>query len=85
MFYGFELTDYGKIIQTTAVESVADAQKRLQLFQNKLDMYEIHQNGFANSATKNWFPNNYFHAILEASKSVLQRVREMELNLMERL
>lgn len=76
MFYGFELTDYGKIIQTTAVESVADAQKRLQSFQNKLDMYEIHQNDLQ-FCNEELLQNNYFHAILEASKSVLQRVREI--------
>ena len=76
IFYGFELTDSGKIIQTTAVESVADAQKRLQSFQNKLDMYEIHEN-VLQFCNKELLQNNYFHAILEASKSVLQRVREI--------
>lgn len=76
LFYGFELTDTGKVIQTTSVETVNDAHKRLLSFQNKLDMYEIHPH-VLEFCKEELFHKNYFHAILEASKSVFQRVRDI--------
>lgn len=76
LFYGFELTDAGKVITTEAVDNVKDAHKRLQSFQNKLEMYDIHAN-ILQFCDEELFQSNYFHAILEASKSVLQRVREI--------
>lgn len=76
LFYGFELTDAGKVIITNSVDTVMDAQRRLQSFQNKLEMYDIHKN-ILQFCNEELFQNNYFHAILEASKSVLQRVRDL--------
>ncbi|WP_414838450.1 TIGR02391 family protein [Carnobacterium sp. TMP28] len=76
IFYGYELTNRGKIIVTDSVETVAEAQVRLNSFQDKLRMYEIHPNIML-FCREEFFQNNYFHAILEASKSVLQRVRDL--------
>lgn len=76
IFYGYELTNSGKIIVTDSVETVEEAQRRLRSFQDKLNMYEIHPNVML-FCKEELFQNNYFHAILEASKGVLQRVRDL--------
>lgn len=76
LFYGYVLTDSGKIQQTDSVETVNDAHKRLLSFQNKLKMYEIHPR-VLEFCQEELFQENYFHAILEASKSVFQRVRDI--------
>lgn len=76
MFYGYELDDAGTIISIQSVKSFTEAQKRLQSFQDKLYMYEIHPL-VLEFCKEELFHENYFHAILEASKSVFQRVRDI--------
>lgn len=74
MFYGFSLNDAGKIINSEAVETFSDAQKRLKSFEEKLFLHEIHPE-ILKYCREELFQENYFHAIFEASKGILDRVR----------
>lgn len=76
LFYGLELADNGKITRTTAVRTINEAQKRLKSFTDKLESYNIHSEIFK-YCTVELFDNNYFHAILEASKGIFDRVRTL--------
>ncbi|MGM0214925.1 TIGR02391 family protein [Enterococcus sp. AZ109] len=76
MFYGFEVNDAGRVIETEVVESFGDGQRRLQSFTERLSAYEIHPE-ILKYCTDELFSENYFHAILEASKGLLHRLREM--------
>ena len=76
MFYGFEVNDSGKVIPTKVVESFNDAQKRLQSFKERLSAYEIHPE-ILKYCDDELFLENYFHAIFEASKGLLHRLREL--------
>lgn len=74
IFHGFEIVDSGKISKTKVVKTFSGAQKRLKSFNDKLDSYDIHQEIFK-YCTVELFEQNYFHAIFEASKGILDRVR----------
>lgn len=76
MFYGFEVNDSGKVIVIEVVETFNDAQKRLQSFSERLSEYDIHPEVIKYCQSE-LFSENYFHAILEASKGLLQRLREL--------
>lgn len=76
IFYGFELTDSGKIRKINAVESFSEAKKRLASFEDKLSLYEIHPEIYK-YCREELFVENYFHAILEASKGIMDRVRDI--------
>lgn len=76
MFYGFEVNDAGKIIKIETVESFNDAQRRLKSFTERLSAYEIHPE-ILKYCQNELFSDNYFHAILEASKGLLHRLREL--------
>lgn len=74
IFYGYELTDAGRIKETTEVHSFSDAQQRLSTLQTNLANLNIHPEilKFCNSEL---LEENYFHAILEASKAILNKIR----------
>lgn len=74
IFYGYELTDAGKIQETTEAHSFSDAQQRLNTLQTNLANLNIHPEilKFCNSEL---LEENYFHAILEASKAILNKIR----------
>lgn len=74
IFYGYELTDAGKIKETTEAHSFSDAQQRLNTLQTNLANLNIHPEilKFCNTEL---LEENYFHAILEASKAILNKIR----------
>ncbi|WP_231105508.1 TIGR02391 family protein [Enterococcus hirae] len=76
IFYGFELNDSGKIIPSVRVDSFSEAQKRLLSFQDKLSDYDIHEQTMF-YCKEEFLKENYFHAIFEASKGLLNRVRSI--------
>ncbi|MGJ0714427.1 TIGR02391 family protein [Enterococcus raffinosus] len=76
MFYGFEVNDSGKVIVIKVVETFNDAQKRLQSFNERLSEYDIHSEVIKYCQSE-LFSENYFHAILEASKGLLHRLRDL--------
>lgn len=76
MFYGFEVNDSGNVVRTKIVTSFSDGQKRLTSFTKRLSDYDIHPQ-VLKYCTDELFSENYFHAILEASKGLLERIREL--------
>lgn len=76
MFYSYELDDSGKIRSIKVIQNYSEAKRRLQSFEEKLSLHDMHPNTLK-FCTEELFQENYFHAILEASKSVLERVRQI--------
>lgn len=76
IFYGFEVNDAGKVIKIKSVTSYNEAQKRLTSFTERLSHYDIHPEIYK-YCNDELFTQNYFHAILEASKGLLERIREL--------
>lgn len=76
MFIGYELNDSGKVTYKAKVQSFSEAQKRMKSFKTKLEMYDIHNN-VLKYCTEDYLNENYFYAIFEASKGVLDRVRKL--------
>ncbi|MGO2265821.1 MAG: TIGR02391 family protein [Vagococcus salmoninarum] len=79
IFYGYMINDSGKVSEIDAVTSFSDAQKRLTSFTDRLSNYETHPE-VLKYCSNELFSENYFHAILEASKGLLQRVRDLSMS-----
>jgi uncharacterized protein (TIGR02391 family) len=75
-FYGFELTDGGKIVPTKVVESFSEAVKRTRDLLGNLENHDIHQD-ILKFCRPELLDENYFHAIFESSKSVLEKLRKI--------
>jgi len=75
-FYGFELDDAGKIVKTMQTKTYSEAVSRSQNLLEKLEPYKIHSN-VIKFCKPELLEKNYFHAIHEASKSTLNRIRDM--------
>lgn len=76
IYYGFKVSDSGKIVKTKAATSFSDAQKRSKSLNDKFNELNLHPSilKYANSELLH---ENYFHAILEASKGLLDRIRKL--------
>ncbi|MBO0456320.1 TIGR02391 family protein [Enterococcus hulanensis] len=76
LFYGYQLNDLGKIELSEKVSSFTEAQKRLMSFEKKIAFHEIHPE-VSKYCREELFFEDYFHAILEASKGILERIRHI--------
>lgn len=76
IFRGFELDDSGKVQKITKVQTFKDAKLRLQTLEERLKDSDIHPL-VSKYCSKELLQENYFHAILEASKGIFYRIREM--------
>lgn len=76
IFYGFELGDDGVILQVEAVSTMSEALARLQTFSNLLTPLELHPQVMV-YCTEELLHEDYFHAVFEASKGLLDRLRKM--------
>jgi len=75
-FYGYELSDGGKIRAIEATTTFTEAVKRSQSLIEKLKAQGVHEN-VIKYCSPELLNENYFHAILEASKGVLERIRSL--------
>lgn len=78
-FYGYEVSDAGKVIPVTPTKTYNDAVKRSKHLIEKLESHSIHKNIIKFCAPE-LLKENYFHAIFEASKSVFERVRDLTIS-----
>lgn len=74
IFYGFALNDSGKVQPIEAPKTFRDAQNLLTTLNDKLSKLDIHPEVIKFCKIE-LMTDNYFHAVLEASKGVLDRIR----------
>lgn len=78
-FSGLELLSNGKIIEVKPVDSLQEAINRTNSLYTKLIESNIHSE-VIKYCKQELLQENYFHAVLEASKGVLQRIRDLNLS-----
>lgn len=76
IFKGFELNDAGKVQKTTKAETFQDAKLRLLTLDKRLKDSNIHPL-VSKYCSEELLQENYFHAILEASKGIFHRIRKL--------
>lgn len=76
MLYGIEINDEGKMKKIIAATSVSEVERRTRSLVNELSKRVIHYSVIA-CCKEEYLQDNYFHAVLEASKSLSDHVREM--------
>ncbi len=74
-FVGYELTESGYIKVTQKATKLSEAENRATSLHKKLEARGAHHLIFKFCSTE-LLQENYFHTILEASKSVFDRIRE---------
>ncbi len=75
-FEGYEIQENGIIKQTNKVNTISEAEKRINVLKEKLKQRNIHNEIFK-YCNEEIISENYFHLVFEATKSLAQRIREM--------
>lgn len=73
---GLELNNSGKIVYTKKADTLDEASKRANQLKHKLTLRTIHSN-VLKFCEKEYLQKNYFHAVFESIKSILERLREL--------
>lgn len=73
-FHGLEFRDDGRFHKITQVDNLTDAEKRARKLHCILEERELHPKVFE-YCNAELLENNYFHAVLEASKGVADIIR----------
>ena len=73
-FSGLELLQNGKIQKIEKAETISDAQKKATNLKIKLEQRDAHPMIFQYCKSE-LLQNNYFHAVFEAMKGLMQRIR----------
>jgi uncharacterized protein (TIGR02391 family) len=76
IFYGYKVADSGKVLHVKPATTFSEAEQRLQTLNEKLSKLNIHPD-IIKYCRPELLEKNYFHAILEASKGILDRVRQI--------
>jgi uncharacterized protein (TIGR02391 family) len=74
-FAGLELRSDGKLVRITAARTLGEAEQRADRLKAKLKARGVHPDVLAFCRAE-LVQENYFHAVLEAAKSVAQKVRD---------
>ena len=75
-FIGYEINQEGKIVPAKVAKTISEAQKRADSLREKLQERNAHYILF-NFCKEEFCNNDYFHAVQEAIKSILVRVRDI--------
>jgi uncharacterized protein (TIGR02391 family) len=75
-FEGYEISERGGIVKTDTVKTISEAHKRANNFRTKLKLRNVHSRIFIYCDEK-LLAENYFHSVLEAAKSIFDRIREI--------
>lgn len=73
---GVQLRDDGELIHTSKSATVADAQKRADRLRSELTRRAVHTEVLRFCRTE-LMDKDYFHAVLEASKSLAEKIRSL--------
>lgn len=74
-FAGLKLDDSGKLIRVSAAETLSEAQKRASRLRSELNRRNVHGDVLHFSKAE-ILERDYFHAVLEATKSLFNKIRE---------
>jgi uncharacterized protein (TIGR02391 family) len=72
--YGYEVRDDGKVARVAKARTISEAQERADLLKAELERREVHPDVLAFCRSE-LLQQNYFHAVLEATKSVADKIR----------
>jgi len=77
-FCSLQLSEDGQLRQTRAAETLTDAQRMAEELQTELRRRAVHPDvqTFCRAELMEANPPNYFHAVLEAAKSIAQKIRD---------
>jgi uncharacterized protein (TIGR02391 family) len=75
MFAGLVVTESGELLNAEPVTTLADAQRRAKQLRGDLVNRGVHPDVLA-FCREELLADNYFHAVLEAVKSVMQKIRD---------
>lgn len=73
---GFVVRDDGKVARTQAAKTLAEAEQRANDLRAELRRRDVHPD-VLHFCRAELVQHNYFHAVLEASKSVAQKLRDL--------
>lgn len=76
LFNGLELKKSGKVSTALKPQDIDEAAERLNSLIDKLKLLSVH-NDVIKFAKKELLKDNYFHAILESSKGIMSRLRDI--------
>ena len=74
-FAGLELRNNGKLVRVTAARTLGEAEQRADRLKAKLKARDVHADVLTFCRAE-LVQKNYFHAVLEAAKSVAQKIRD---------
>lgn len=75
LFVGLELCEDGGVRRTNAVSTLTEAENRANRLRTTLEDRDVHED-VLRFCRAELLHENYFHAVLEASKSVANKIRE---------
>jgi uncharacterized protein (TIGR02391 family) len=74
LLYGYQVLDDGRVARAAAARTVSEAQQRADALKAELARREVHPDVLAFCRAE-LVEQNYFHAVLEAAKSVAEKIR----------
>ena len=75
MFAGYQLTDDGKLREVNAARTLSEAEQRAGRVRAELQRRGVHPDVLKYCRAE-LLADNYFHAVLESTKSVADKIRE---------
>lgn len=75
-FAGLMVTESGDLEPVDSVSTIPEAERRAQRLKEGLELRNVHQDVLAFCKAE-LLEDNYFHAVLEATKSVFEKVRQL--------
>ncbi|HAQ18271.1 MAG TPA: TIGR02391 family protein [Prolixibacteraceae bacterium] len=75
-FIGIEIAETGKILKTTKVETIGEAERKADRLKHLLLERNVHQD-VLRFCKAELLQENYFHAVFESTKSVADKIRDL--------
>jgi len=74
-FIGLEISDSGKLIKTSKVETINESERKANRLKSMLNERNVHHD-VLRFCTSELLQDNYFHAVFETTKSVADKIRD---------
>lgn len=75
MLIGLQVTNEGKLLKVQVATTISEVERRTRSLVSELQKRHIHQD-VIKCCKEEYLQENYFHAVLEAAKSLSEKVRE---------